>query len=150
LGLNVESSKFLDSSSGGSFVDLTLNEGRVILEKILANTPYTKIYDAFPKSPPEMQLEEPSIEIPEPKDVSASHTPTFIIAHITDTISEPIPKPFSDSCDSRVSSLSIFMTSFSMMLGMPQINPLWEDICLPKIKGTTHQISRNPNGKNNT
>jgi hypothetical protein len=49
-----------------------------------------------------------------------------------------------------VSSLSIFMTSFSMMLGMPQINPLWEDICLPKIKGTTHQISRNPNGKNNT
>jgi hypothetical protein len=50
LGLNAESAKFLDSSSGGSFVDFTLNEGSVILEKILANTPYTRIYDEFPKN----------------------------------------------------------------------------------------------------
>jgi hypothetical protein len=100
LGLNVESSKFLDSSSGGSFVDLTLNEGRVILEKNLANTPYTEIYDEFPEEPLEMQPEEPSIDIPEPKDATPSHTPTFTTTHISDTISEPIPKPFSDSCDS--------------------------------------------------
>jgi hypothetical protein len=50
LGLNAESAKFLDSSSGGSFVDFTLNEGSVILEKILANTPYTRIYDEFLKN----------------------------------------------------------------------------------------------------
>jgi hypothetical protein len=37
-----------------------------------------------------------------------------------------------------------------MTLGMSQINPLWEDICPPMIEGTTHQISRNPNVKNNT
>jgi hypothetical protein len=67
LGLNTESAKFLDSSSGGSFIDLTLNEGRVILEKILANTPYTGIYDEFPEEQPEMHSEEPSIEIPSQK-----------------------------------------------------------------------------------
>jgi hypothetical protein len=61
LGLNAESAKFLDSSTRDSFVDLTLNEGRVILEKILANTPCTKIYNEFPEEPPEMQPEEPSI-----------------------------------------------------------------------------------------
>jgi hypothetical protein len=77
-----------------------LNEGRVILEKILENTPYTGIYDEFPEEPSEMQQEEPFIEIPEPKDATASHTPTFTIADISDTISEPIRKPFSDSCDS--------------------------------------------------
>jgi hypothetical protein len=47
-----------------------------------------------------MQLGEPSIEIPEPKDVTPSHTPTFTITHIFDTISEPIPKHFSESCNS--------------------------------------------------
>jgi hypothetical protein len=61
LGLNAESAKFLDSSSGGSSVYLTLNDGRVILEKILANTPYTGIYDEFPEEPLEMQPEEPSL-----------------------------------------------------------------------------------------
>jgi hypothetical protein len=50
LGLNAESAKFLD---------LTLNEGRVILEKILANTPYTGIYNEFLEEPPEMQPKNP-------------------------------------------------------------------------------------------
>jgi hypothetical protein len=138
LGLNAESAKFLYSSSGGSFVDLTLNEGRVILEKIIANTPYTGIYDEFPEEPPEIQLEEPSIEIPEPRDVTPSHTPTFTTANISDTISEPIQNLSQTRVIPHVSSLSISMTIFSMTLVMPQINPLWEDICLPKIKGTTH------------
>jgi hypothetical protein len=47
-----------------------------------------------------MQPEEPSMEILEPKDVTPSHAPTFTTAHISDTIFELIPKPFSDSCDS--------------------------------------------------
>jgi hypothetical protein len=55
LGLNAESAKFLDSSLRGSFVDLTMNEGRVIFEKLLGNTPYTGIYDEFHEEPPEMQ-----------------------------------------------------------------------------------------------
>jgi hypothetical protein len=100
LGHNAESAKFLDSSSPGSFVDLILNDGRVILEKNLSNTHYTRIYDGFPEEPQEMEPEEPSIEIPEPKDVTPSHTPTFTTAHISETIFEPIPIPFLDSCDS--------------------------------------------------
>jgi hypothetical protein len=81
-------------------VDLTLNEGRVILEKILANTPYIGFYDEFPEEPQEMQPEEATIEILEPRDARPLHTPTFTTAHISNPISEPIPKPFSDSYDS--------------------------------------------------
>jgi hypothetical protein len=90
LGLNPESTKFLDYSSGGCFIDLTLNEGRVILKKILANTPYTRIYGEFLEEPPEMQPEEPSIETPEPKDATPSHTPAFTTTHISNAISEPV------------------------------------------------------------
>jgi hypothetical protein len=32
--------------------------------------------------------------------VTPSHAPNFTTTHISNTISEPIPKPFSDSCDS--------------------------------------------------
>jgi hypothetical protein len=124
LGLNAEFAKFLDSSSGGSFVDLTLNEGRVILENILENTPYTGIYDEFPKEPLEMQPEEPSREIPEPKDVTPSHTPTFTIAHISDTISEPIPKPFPKSCDSSCEFPFIFYDELFHDFGNAANQPL--------------------------
>jgi hypothetical protein len=47
-----------------------------------------------------MQLEEPSIKITKPKNAILSHTPTFTTSHIFNTISEPIPKSFLDSCDS--------------------------------------------------
>jgi hypothetical protein len=111
---------FLDSSSGGSFVDLTMNEGRVILEIILANTPYTGIYDEFPEEPPEMHLEEPSIEIPEPKDVTPLHRTTFTTAHI----SEPIPKPLSDSCDSPCEFPFIFYDELFHDFGNAANQPL--------------------------
>jgi hypothetical protein len=123
LGLNAESAKFLDSSSGGSFVDLTLNEGRVILEKILANISYTGIYDEFPEEPPEMQPEEPSIEIPEPKDATPLHNiPSPHRISLTQSLSQSLNLSWTRVIP-RVSSLSISMTSFSMTLGMPQINP---------------------------
>jgi hypothetical protein len=48
LGLDDESAKFLDTSSGGSFSHLTPSEGKEILGKILENTPYTGIFDEFP------------------------------------------------------------------------------------------------------
>jgi hypothetical protein len=48
IGLDVESAKFLDTSSGGSFSRLTPSEEKVVLGKILENTPYTGIFDEFP------------------------------------------------------------------------------------------------------
>jgi len=53
LGLNFESTKFLDCSSRGSFAHLTPGEGRIALNKILENTPYTRIYDEFPNEAPD-------------------------------------------------------------------------------------------------
>jgi hypothetical protein len=48
MGLDVESAKFMDTSSGGLFSHLTPSEGKVVLGKILENTPYTGIFDEFP------------------------------------------------------------------------------------------------------
>ena len=39
MGLNRETSKFLDVASGGSFLDVSANSGRSILNKDLENTP---------------------------------------------------------------------------------------------------------------
>lgn len=60
LGLDVESVQFLDSTSGWSFIHLTLSKGRIVFEKILENSPYTKIYD----EPPEENTDEPKQEEP--------------------------------------------------------------------------------------
>jgi hypothetical protein len=62
LGLNKEAALHLDTVSGGSFSDKTINERKAILEKILENTPYTGIFDEFPEEEKEI---EPSLE---PKD----------------------------------------------------------------------------------
>jgi hypothetical protein len=48
MGLDDESAKFLDISSGGSFSHLTLSERKEILGKILESTPYIGIFDEFP------------------------------------------------------------------------------------------------------
>jgi hypothetical protein len=65
MGLDVESAKFLDISSGGSFSHLTLSEGKVVLGKILENTPYTGIFDEFPD-----EEEEPKPDaLSEPKPI---------------------------------------------------------------------------------
>jgi hypothetical protein len=50
MDLDDESAKFLDTSSGGSFSfsHLTPSEGKVVLGKILENTPYMGIFDEFP------------------------------------------------------------------------------------------------------
>jgi hypothetical protein len=61
-GLRKEAAFHLDLSSGGSFTHMSFSEGEAILQKILENTPYTSIYDEFPKEEKEV---EPS---PEPKD----------------------------------------------------------------------------------
>jgi hypothetical protein len=61
-GLNKEVALHLDIASEGSFSHKIVTEGKAILEKILENTPYTSIFDEFPKEEKEI---EPS---PEPKD----------------------------------------------------------------------------------
>ena len=42
MGLNRETSKFLDIASGGSFLHVSTNLGRSILDKVLEDTPLTK------------------------------------------------------------------------------------------------------------
>jgi hypothetical protein len=61
MGLDDESAKFLDTSSGGSVSHLNLSEGKDILGKILENTPYTGIFDKFPdeEEPRPITLSEP-------------------------------------------------------------------------------------------
>jgi hypothetical protein len=61
-GLSKEVALYLDIALGGSFSHKLISEGKAILEKILENTPYTSIFDEFPKEEKEI---EPS---PEPKD----------------------------------------------------------------------------------
>jgi hypothetical protein len=56
-GPNKEATLFLDISSGGSFSHKTIREGKVILDKILENTPYTGVHDEFPKEDDEPSLE---------------------------------------------------------------------------------------------
>jgi hypothetical protein len=71
MGLDDESTKFLDTSSGGSFSHLTLSEGKDILGKILENTPYTGIFDEFPDE----EEEEPmQTTLSEPKPIEEEHT----------------------------------------------------------------------------
>jgi hypothetical protein len=61
-GLSKEAALHLDIASGGSFSHKLISEGKAILEKILKNTPYTSIFDEFPKKEKEIKLSS------EPKD----------------------------------------------------------------------------------
>jgi hypothetical protein len=70
MGLDNESAKFLDTSSGGSFSHLTLSEGKNILGKLLENTPCTGIFNEFPD-----EEEEPmQTTLSEPKPIKEEHT----------------------------------------------------------------------------
>jgi hypothetical protein len=62
LRLTKKAALHLDTTLGGSFLHETINEGKAILEKILENTPYTGIFDEFPKEEKEIELS------PKPKD----------------------------------------------------------------------------------
>jgi len=49
LGLRQSSAKFLDLASKGAFLQLPINEGRVVLATILDNTPYTDDHSDAPE-----------------------------------------------------------------------------------------------------
>ena len=56
LSLSKEATLHLDISSEGSFSHKTISERKAILEKILENTPYTGVFDEFPKEKGEVEL----------------------------------------------------------------------------------------------
>jgi hypothetical protein len=74
MGLYDELAKFLDTSSGGSFSHLTLREGKVVLGKILENTPYTRTFNEFPD-----EEEEPKPDaLSEQKPIEEKPTSIFL------------------------------------------------------------------------
>ena len=89
LGLSKEAALHLNISSGGSFSHKTFSEGKAILEKILENTPYTGIFDEFPKEEvepsPDQQEEAQTIEYEIPlnhiHDLVAQEPPTVGTQH---------------------------------------------------------------------
>jgi len=72
LGLNKEAAHYLDIALGGSFLHLTSQGWKDVLNKILENTPYTGIHDEFPEEeaievePSNSILVDPSSSPPEP------------------------------------------------------------------------------------
>jgi hypothetical protein len=60
MGLNRETSKFLDIASGGSFLHVSANLGRSILDKVLENMPLPKaVEDKLLEA--ESQIAEPEL-----------------------------------------------------------------------------------------
>src|SRR6187551_728646 len=88
LGLCPVAATFLDSASGGSFLHLVPSEARIVLDRILDNTPHTGIYDELPdeeEKQPEPEPEEP-VRV-QSKSISSS-VPSIPEAHY-----EPQPSP---------------------------------------------------------
>ena len=102
LGLSKEAALHLDISSGGLFLHKIISEGKAVLEKILENTPYTGVFDKFPKEeevkPGLDQQEEvhaTESEIPSNPyhDLVAKEPPTMGTQHILED-DEPHPSMF--------------------------------------------------------
>ena len=73
MGLDRKTSKYLDTASGGSFLHVSANLGRSILDKILENTPYTGIHDEFPEEVEEKLPKEES-QIAESKRIASEES----------------------------------------------------------------------------
>jgi hypothetical protein len=67
-GLCIESAKYLDMPSGGVFVHCTIEEGKLILDRILLITPL----EYLQLKAPHISEEEPIIPYPEASEVSTS------------------------------------------------------------------------------
>jgi hypothetical protein len=66
--LSTESTEYLNMASGGVFVQCTVEEGKLILEKILFVTP---LDDLQPKAP-ELSEDVPIITYPDTSDIPTS------------------------------------------------------------------------------
>jgi hypothetical protein len=49
MGLSKDSMEFLDESSRGAFLHLSISEARAMLDRISGKTPCTSIYNELPK-----------------------------------------------------------------------------------------------------
>jgi len=96
-GLSTNSVIFLEKASGGSFLHKTISEAKAILDRILNDTEYTRVYE----DPPE-ESREP-VERAEPFIPSPAHCPQRI-AELDPFASNP--KPFSE--DHRPFFFSMF------------------------------------------
>ena len=111
MGLNKETTQFLDMASEGSFSHVSASNGRNILDKILENTPYTGVHDKFPEEVEEKLFkEEPWIVEPEPEP----------IRNPIQTLAIPTPEPSKE----EETPLSDFMLEiegdlFYVVLGTP-------------------------------
>ena len=101
LGLSKEAADYLDISSGGSFKQITISEGKAILKKIHENTPYTDIYDESPKeimeSSPDQEKEVLATvsKIPlNPSHEPVADEPLIKGMHQTQEDDEPHPSSF--------------------------------------------------------
>ena len=83
LGLSEESTQFLDITLGGAFLHLSDGEGRVILDTILENSPYTDVHDDSPK--------EKDIPIPTQEEVSIAESLPIPSKALS---ANPRPEPF--------------------------------------------------------
>jgi hypothetical protein len=83
LGPSEEFTQFLDITSGGAFLHLSDSEGRVILDTILENSPYTDVHDDSPKEK----------DIPTPKQEEVLTSKSLLIPYKA-LAADPIPRPF--------------------------------------------------------
>jgi hypothetical protein len=90
VGLKKESTLYLDISFGGLFLHKTISKGKVILEKILENTPYTSIFDEFreeeevepsPNQQEEAQVTESKMPLNSSDNLVAEEPPTMGTQH---------------------------------------------------------------------
>jgi hypothetical protein len=92
-GLGTESAEYLDMTSGGVFVHCTVEEGKLILDRILSVTP---LEDPQLKAP-HISEEEPIITYPDASEVSTSPTRELLqltAPEISSNKEEDDPTPF--------------------------------------------------------
>lgn len=112
-GLKPELAILLETSSGGSFAHLTVEEGNKVLDKILENTPYTGVYDEFPEEDPDELTQE----------VDLSQTDPSIPTSVTNLLLNPLCHHSDVQNISIANSPISSMMNYSMTSGRPLINP---------------------------
>ena len=111
-GHRTDSATYLDKASGGSFLYKTVSEAKAILNRILQNTEYTRIYEDQPEESQEStRRAEPSTQSPTPCPQKISE-PNFSTSY---------PKPFSEN--HRPFFLSMFDDDESIMYGDVSSSP---------------------------
>jgi hypothetical protein len=84
MGLDRETSKYLDTASGGSFLRVSANSGRSILTKVLESTPEEVEEKPLEKESQIAEIEllpnpSPTLAVPNPKPPEKEETPIRIL-----------------------------------------------------------------------